>query len=357
MAEIYKIHGCCSSPNSLVLTASDYENYRKKNPYLSSKLLTLFIERPVLFLGYSLSDPHISEILQEIILCSPESNNDFLRNKLIFVDWDPQAKSPEISNSIIHHKIPVKYIQTSSYREIFEVLSETRKRLPAHLFRMIKDELYELVLTDDPKGKLYVRDADRVENEIDSTEFVVGYGAISMVKKSEYMADKGLIGLERLDLIREVIFENNKYDWRHVVNNVLPKLCKGNARIPIFYFLNKAELLTSDGELIDGHNLPNKVLNKFKVEYSSFQTKSKGERRVKNIAESESGIDSIYSKYDFSLFLRAVPYIDKCIFNNGLDSLLNILKKHIDETLKTNLSSNMCKLVCLYDFVKNSNRF
>ncbi|HFR6823925.1 TPA: hypothetical protein ACHXR2_004371, partial [Shigella flexneri] len=125
---------------------------------------------------------------------------------------------------------PVKYVQAPSYKEIFEVLSETKKRIPAHLFRMIKDELYELVLTDDPKGKLYVRDSEKIEEGVSTTEFVVGYGAISMVKKSESMATKGLVGLERVDLIREVVFENGYYDWGCVVNDVLPNICKGNAR-------------------------------------------------------------------------------------------------------------------------------
>ncbi|HBK4940550.1 TPA: SIR2 family protein, partial [Citrobacter freundii] len=71
IAEIYKIHGCCTEPNSLILTSSDYDKYRKKNPYLSSKLLTMFIERPVIFLGYSLTDEHIAEILEDIVSCFP----------------------------------------------------------------------------------------------------------------------------------------------------------------------------------------------------------------------------------------------------------------------------------------------
>ncbi|HFM5027939.1 TPA: SIR2 family protein, partial [Escherichia coli] len=77
IAEIYKIHGCCTEPNSLILTSSDYDKYRKKNPYLSSKLLTMFIERPVIFLGYSLTDEHIAEILEDIVSCFPDASLDF----------------------------------------------------------------------------------------------------------------------------------------------------------------------------------------------------------------------------------------------------------------------------------------
>ena len=142
IAEIYKIHGCCTVPNSLVLTQSDYEMYRKKNPYLSSKLLTMFIERPVIFLGYSLTDQHIAEILEDIVSCFPNASLEFLKNKLLFVEWKSDLEEATISDSVIHKKIPVKYVQAPSYKEIFEVLCETKKRIPAHLFRAIKDELY-----------------------------------------------------------------------------------------------------------------------------------------------------------------------------------------------------------------------
>ncbi|MEO3145522.1 hypothetical protein ABHC15_15155, partial [Escherichia coli] len=96
-----------------------------------------------------------------------------------------------------------------------------------------------------------MRDSEKIEEGVSTTEFVVGYGAISMVKKSESMAAKGLVGLERVDLIREVVFENGHYDWECVVNDVLPNICKGNARIPVFHFFNHANLINPDGSIIN----------------------------------------------------------------------------------------------------------
>ncbi|WP_194090680.1 SIR2 family protein [Vibrio hibernica] len=355
IAEIYKIHGCSSRPNSLVLTSTDYDKYRKKNPYLSSKLLTMFIERPVIFLGYSLTDEHIAEILEDIVNCFPEASLDFLQNKLLFVEWKSDIEEPDFSDSVIHKKIPVKYIQTPSYKELFEVLSETKKRIPAHLFRMIKDELYELVLTDDPKGKLYVRDSERIEDNV-ATEFVVGYGAISMVKKSESMATKGLVGLQRVDLIREVVFENKQYDWGQVVNEVLPNICKGNARIPIFHYLNQAGLITNEGSLIPEVELKGGVANRFDSDINSFRSQGGDLGRSQRIEEVKIGVNELYNKYEFGLFLRMMPYMDVGLIRRDLDELLKILKKHIDDALsQSSLSSSFCKVVCLYDYVKNSN--
>nr|WP_180202070.1 SIR2 family protein [Pseudomonas sp. SbOxS1]NYU01377.1 hypothetical protein [Pseudomonas sp. SbOxS1] len=355
IAEIYKIHGCATQPNSLVLTSGDYEEYRRKNPYLSSKLLTIFIERPVIFLGYSLTDPHIADILEDIISCFPEKSLDFLRDKLIFVEWKQELDGPTITDSVIHKRIPVKLITASSFTELFEVLAETKKRIPAHIFRTIKDELYELVITDDPKGQLYVRQEQDLEKSESLTEFVVGYGAISTVKKGEAIAKQGLIGLERSHLLREVIFETGNYDALDVVMSVFPKLAKGTQRLPIFYYLKKAGCITPTGELTDkASNLCEGAIIRYKLTIDDYRSKGYELRRSKTIPQLKTSVNELYKELQFNLFLRMLPYMEPALIKVGQQDLFEILKKHADTSHQV---SDFAKAVCLYDFIKNSGKF
>ncbi len=86
LGEIYKIHGCCSRPDSLVLTTEDYDVFQTRNPYLSARLLSVFVDHPIVFLGYRLGDPNIQSILSSIVNCLTAKNLLKLQDRLIFVE-------------------------------------------------------------------------------------------------------------------------------------------------------------------------------------------------------------------------------------------------------------------------------
>ncbi|QCZ92635.1 SIR2 family protein [Salinimonas iocasae] len=354
VAEIYKIHGSCNDPNSLVLTQEDYEKFKKKNPYLSSKLLTIFVEHPIIFLGYSLTDPHILGILEEIVECMPESKMDALKENIIFVEWDPDLDEPTLTESVLLKTLPVNLIRAASYRDIFEVLSEVKRRIPAHIFRQIKDELYELIITNDPKGKLYVKEAQDIGALEGQQEFVVGYGAISKIKKSEEMAKQGLVGLSREDIVRDVIFDNGGYDSASIVFDVFPKLIKGQINIPVFKYLNTAGLIDEDGK-VNESGLCDSLAIRVGHNVEHYRPRGSEERRAGTIPQVKKGIEELYNTVGFNLFLRMAVFVPPRILD--LDALEKILKKHADDDFSPGEKSQFIKIVCVYDLVKYSRRY
>ena len=178
VGEIYKIHGCCTSPNSLIVTAGDYRSFQIRNPYLAAKLLTIFVEHPIFFLGYSLSDPNVSQILGSIASCLTSYNIDQLRDRLIFVHWAPDREGFQINDTnIITEKlnIPVKVVSAPQFIPIFEALCEVPRKFPARMLRRLKQHIYNLVQDNDPDNHMYVVDIDN-ESDLSMLDVVFGVG-------------------------------------------------------------------------------------------------------------------------------------------------------------------------------------
>lgn len=69
VAEIYKIHGSVEEPDSIVINEEDYVAFEKKSAYLAAKLMTIFVEYPIIFIGYSIGDTNIQSIIKSIVNC------------------------------------------------------------------------------------------------------------------------------------------------------------------------------------------------------------------------------------------------------------------------------------------------
>jgi hypothetical protein len=63
---IYKLHGCVSRPDSLVLTQPDHCLLNQRLSVYLSVLRYLFVTRPLLFLNYNLDDPLFATLFHEV---------------------------------------------------------------------------------------------------------------------------------------------------------------------------------------------------------------------------------------------------------------------------------------------------
>ena len=87
VAEIYKIHGSIEVPESIVINAEDYREFDSKSAYLAAKLMTIFMEYPIIFMGYSISDVNIQNILKAIVGCLNSAQVKQLQDRFVFVEY------------------------------------------------------------------------------------------------------------------------------------------------------------------------------------------------------------------------------------------------------------------------------
>lgn len=46
---VYKIHGCVTAPETIIITEEDYKTFDKKYELIRAQLLSLFVHNPIIF--------------------------------------------------------------------------------------------------------------------------------------------------------------------------------------------------------------------------------------------------------------------------------------------------------------------
>ena len=103
---VYKIHGCVSDIQNIIITEEDYERFDKRYELIRAQLLSLFIHNPIIFIGYSISDVNIKNILKTIFMCIEPSSKDAERIRKNFLLVEHQKDS--ISEEIREHDIDIE---------------------------------------------------------------------------------------------------------------------------------------------------------------------------------------------------------------------------------------------------------
>lgn len=234
ICEIYKIHGCCSDPESLVLTDDDYSDFNGRNAYLAAKLITIFVEHPVVFLGYSISDENIRDLLKSISLCIGGENISKLQDNLIFIDRNEDVSGPSIHTSYIQFdsvQIPIKIVKIKDFTSVYNAVNKFKRRLPAKVLRFCKEQVYEVVRGQVTDKKIAVVDYDSVDDKSDF-EVVFGIGIIDKV------SDLGYSSFKQDDIFEHFIFDNKDYKSLKLLKLSIEK--STSKYLPIYKFLRDA---------------------------------------------------------------------------------------------------------------------
>lgn len=236
VAEIYKIHGSVDAPASIILNEQDYIKYNKNSSYLAAKLMTIFMEYPIIFMGYSVSDANVQKIIKSIVECLDDEQLKTLENRFVFIEYKEGMVDAEVSSHTIMtdgRPLPMKKIQLSDYMLLYKALEGKKSKLPVRLLRRFKQELYNYTITNVPTSNLRVAALEDIR--IADEELVMAIGKVSD------LGLKGLSGIDSNEWYRNIILNDLEFSADELLEYAFPKLLRQDSgRLPINKYLIEA---------------------------------------------------------------------------------------------------------------------
>lgn len=343
IGEIYKIHGCIYQPDSMVLTDEDYKGFNQKNAYLAAKLITIFIEHPVIFMGYSINDSNIIELLKSIVCCLDQDKIKKLQNNLFFVEWNANENSDfmvqqhdiTMDSGII---LPVIRIITHEYKPVYECLAQFERGIPTHLLRLYKKQFYEIVYSEKPEKKLYVLPGKEIDASPD-IQMVYGFGAIEKFKSAV-----GYTGLKAINVFRDVIENNGNFDNETILTKTIPELHKNSKFIPIYKYLRGVGI--DSNSTYNNNSLGINTVLLRQEDFCSYRFDD--EEKKKSIQEA---LDTYKDDATWKA-CALIPYLK--IEDDELEQLRIFISEEFNKFLvvKNNHATLFKKLICFYDWRK-----
>ncbi len=343
IAEIYKIHGSVSLPNSIVITEQDYLNFDLKSKYLASKLMTIFVEYPIIFLGYSLDDNNIKKILEDIAVCLPKKMLGELQKRLVFVEYDKAKRGYDISSYIIalkHSYVSMTKITLSNFKLLYDVLSTKVSGFPVKILRRFKEEIYTYVITNKPGPHLKVSNLDN--DHLSDEQIAISIGQINT----------GELGLQSVihenDWYRSIVDDRFKYDFSsdQMLKFAYKEIKYKNKKcfIPAFRYLSSAN---------EQHST---ILNEQPKEFDDLFCKSDKDNRFRMLSYTSLSDLINKEKSNTSRMYRLMCWLTEEKYD--IDLLKQVLESAFqeDEDILDHFSgtdrSNFKRLIRVYDYLK-----
>lgn len=231
--EIYQIHGSMKCPDSLVLTEEDYARFTDRERYLAAKLLTIFAEYPVIFLGYSLEDGNVRGILSSVARCVGPRRLENLADRLIFVGWSPKSE-PSVGKQLLsfdNQVIGMTGIVASDFSPIYSGMLDSQTLYDVRALKELRGSIFSIVRRLDEKSRTIVASLDRaIETLGEGDRVVIGFGEVA----NDYGKSIKLV-----DLYRDVVLDDEMLPEALVAYEYLEDLLINNSSsVPVFKYLD-----------------------------------------------------------------------------------------------------------------------
>ena len=341
IAEIFKIHGSVGAPESLVINERDYLDFERNSAYLAAKLMTIFVEYPIVFMGYSISDVNIQKIIKSIVDCLDTDQLEIIKDRFIFVEYQKGRTDEEVvpyAIMIDGKPFEMKKIVVDDFKIIYTALKRKTAKLPVRMLRRFKQELYDFTVSNVPTGNLKVASID--DERIADDDLVLAIG------KYKDFGLKGLNGLEADEWYRNIITEDIEASADDMLQYAFPKLIRQNSgRLPLNKYLSEAA-----GNYPECENAAKRQDFDFII--------SNTIKKNRHYLGDYNSVMEIWNQEKESLekATRLIAYLPEEKINiNELEKILkNLFAQNVNilQNPKASIRTNIRRLIMIYDYLK-----
>ncbi|MCK9372167.1 MAG: SIR2 family protein [Sulfuricurvum sp.] len=325
---VYKIHGCISNIENIIITGNDYHKFDKEYDLIRAQLLSLFIHNPIIFLGYSIEDTNIKKILKTIFsYINPKSElANKIKSNFLLIEYEENSENNIVSDYDINMDdtiIRINKLKTDNFELIYETLSDLNLPISAMDVKKVQNIVKEIYAGGDIKVSI-TEDLNSLKN----SDKVLAIGSSKTIKY-EYQTINEMIA----DYFKIISDENSQ-----LLSLIDKQTVSKNQYFPIYGFYKINQKITRYSEFKENQdrNISNAV-----------------EKIAFSLHHDHKTIDEIINDENISISNKANSILWG-IMNDNID-IKDAEIYLINAEDKT--TSNYKKLLCAYDIKKYSQEF
>lgn len=236
-AELYKIHGSCLTPSSIVITKEDYKLFQKNSILISAKIISGLITSPIIFLGYSLTDENVRSIIRDFSGSLTAEDTINASERIIVVERLESEK--DIIETKVMEKdlgIELTLLKTDNFKLLFESLNKINEGVSSAFINRYATLFKELIVERGKEGTLKTLLVSPTElGELEKNHELRRNAAVVMADAAIVYAFPNLIDyfLNYFSAAEKL----NSDVALHYIGNQLPK-----SNIPFWWYVKNLEL-------------------------------------------------------------------------------------------------------------------
>lgn len=265
IGEIYKIHGTALKPATLVVTEQDYDNFNKISKIVTSKILSVLCDYPMVIMGYSMKDANVAGIIHDLMSSLDDEKLREVENNIVYVEYDETEMGIIRKSRIFPYgekTIAITAISTGNFKRIFDEIADMTPSMSPLEIRKARQMVKEIVLSADGGGDVVLLGFDSL-NQIPADKIVIAFADKDSMKK----LSGGLNFYTSDQMVNDILNDCERHSPTDVINyfNASPNRMTQDEYWPIFHFTRRAGMGKSD--------FSPKLVNFFEYKRNQFEKK------------------------------------------------------------------------------------